>query len=670
MRSRGPTIPGTGDGHDPSRRRDHRRCDGRPGQHTGTGPQSEFFVQEDFEEQLRCATSSRRARPIKPWVQALEPEYVDTSRVRDGPALQGLLLQRRRQQSLARRRLGRRCRPRSMLHAGDRRVRRTSTPRASDEKQISDIQDLLGQDCNILIVSPNTTAALTPAVEQACEQAAGDRLRPRRQHRLPGHLHPPDRRLRLRRRRRRVPGRECRSRAATSWRCASCPASTCWRRAGRRPRPSSTRPASTSSASSSPKATSPTRSRSSTDYIERFGTIDGVWMDAGATASARSRRSRTLGLDVPPITGEDQQDFLRKWKDDGLTAVAPTYPTYQWRTPIIAAVMILKGEEVPKEWMLPQPLITSENLDQYLQPNMPPLHYALCGCENMPGLPGALAVGQRREARCQHLDLGLAATDEGLAELRRISRLGLRRGRAPDRAARRLGPGRTAPSLLGARARRRDGLAMTPRARAVRRRRDRGSDDQAYLRACVDLAAEIGAGASAARSTPRRAGPGACRRTSGGRSTRPPRGSRRSADHAGEVGVRIGVEPLKRYETSIVNTVEQALEAIDASPGAASWSTRTTSNIEERDPSAPSGSPATMARPGRQRSRRPGADHFDWRGFFDALRDDRLRRRLVIESFTAENQTIATAAAIWRPLAPSQDAIAIDGLAFLRELLA
>jgi ribose transport system substrate-binding protein len=90
---------------------------------------------------------------------------------------------------------------------------------------------------------------------------------------------------------------------------------------------------------------------------------------------------------VPPITGEDQQDFLRKWKDDGLTAVAPTYPTYQWRTPIIAAVDILQGKEVPKEWILPEPVITSENLDQYLQPNMPPLHYALCGCENMPDFP-------------------------------------------------------------------------------------------------------------------------------------------------------------------------------------------------------------------------------------------------------------------------------------------
>jgi ribose transport system substrate-binding protein len=51
-------------------------------------------------------------------------------------------------------------------------------------------------------------------------------------------------------------------------------------------------------------------------------------------------------------------------------------------------VKILKGEEVPKEWVLPQPKITEETLDQYVDPEMPPLHYALCGCEDMPGYPG------------------------------------------------------------------------------------------------------------------------------------------------------------------------------------------------------------------------------------------------------------------------------------------
>jgi D-psicose/D-tagatose/L-ribulose 3-epimerase len=66
----------------------------------------------------------------------------------------------------------------------------------------------------------------------------------------------------------------------------------------------------------------------------------------------------------------------------------------------------------------------------------------------------------------------------------------------------------------------------------------------------------------------------------------------------------------------------------------------------------------------------PGADHIDWVGFRDAIRDTGYDGPVVIESFTAENETIATAASVWRPLAASQDAIAVDGLAFLRELFA
>jgi D-psicose/D-tagatose/L-ribulose 3-epimerase len=42
----------------------------------------------------------------------------------------------------------------------------------------------------------------------------------------------------------------------------------------------------------------------------------------------------------------------------------------------------------------------------------------------------------------------------------------------------------------------------------------------------------------------------------------------------------------------------------------------------------------------------------------------------VIESFSDRIESIAAAAAIWRPLAPSQDALAQDGLAFLRQTLA
>ncbi|MCV9938951.1 substrate-binding domain-containing protein [Boseaceae bacterium BT-24-1] len=124
------------------------------------------------------------------------------------------------------------------------------------------------------------------------------------------------------------------------------------------------------------------------DYINRFGKIDGVWMDAGATAVAALEAFEDAGKPYPVINGEDQQDFLQKWKKNKLTAIAPTYPTYQWRTPVIAAIRILKGEPVVgPTWKLPQPAITAENLDKFVNDKMPPLHYALCGCEQMTNYP-------------------------------------------------------------------------------------------------------------------------------------------------------------------------------------------------------------------------------------------------------------------------------------------
>lgn len=124
------------------------------------------------------------------------------------------------------------------------------------------------------------------------------------------------------------------------------------------------------------------------DYINRYGKIDAVWMDAGATAVAALEAFEDAGQPYPIITGEDQEDFLVKWKKEHLTAMAPTYPTYQWRSAIIATLDVLQGKPViGPRWKLPQPVITQADLDKYVNPNMPPLHYAMCGCEDMPGYP-------------------------------------------------------------------------------------------------------------------------------------------------------------------------------------------------------------------------------------------------------------------------------------------
>jgi len=65
----------------------------------------------------------------------------------------------------------------------------------------------------------------------------------------------------------------------------------------------------------------------------------------------------------------------------------------------------------------------------------------------------------------------------------------------------------------------------------------------------------------------------------------------------------------------------------------------------------------------------PGAGHVPWTEIAQALKDVNFDGVLVIESFTNKVKSIAKAAAIWRPLAVSQDALAADGVVFLKELL-
>ncbi|MGW4465013.1 sugar phosphate isomerase/epimerase family protein [Micromonospora sp. NPDC004704] len=145
------------------------------------------------------------------------------------------------------------------------------------------------------------------------------------------------------------------------------------------------------------------------------------------------------------------------------------------------------------------------------------------------------------------------------------------------------------------------------------------------------------------------------------------------AEQAGEWGVSLGVEALNRYETSVVNTIEQTIELIDGLPPNVGIMIDTYHmNIEEADPYealAVAGRHIKHVQVSGTDRGAPGRDHFDWPRFFDTLRTTGYQGAVCIESFTAENETIATAASIWRPLAVSQDRLALDGLHHLRKAM-
>ena len=257
-----------------------------------------------------------------------------------------------------------------------------------DDKQISDIDSFVsGGSCDILIVSPNTTAALTPAVEAACKRlpvVVFDRgvltqcpvtfINPiggygwgiQTADFIVSKLPKGGKVLALRI----YPGVDV---LETRWSAA--------KRIFDENKVNVVGAEFTGGDNAKTKAIVE-------DYINRFGKIDAIWMDAGATAVAAIEAFEDAGQPNPIITGEDQEDFLVKWQKEKLTAFAPTYPTYQWRSAILASLKILKGEPViGPTWKLPQPDITDATLATYVDPKMPPLHYAMCGCKDLPGFP-------------------------------------------------------------------------------------------------------------------------------------------------------------------------------------------------------------------------------------------------------------------------------------------
>lgn len=199
---------------------------------------------------------------------------------------------------------------------------------------------------------------------------------------------------------------------------------------------------------------------------------------------------------------------------------------------------------------------------------------------------------------------------------------------------------------------------------------------QAYLRACVDAAVVVG---SAVVAGPIYAPVGRVLRLDEEERTvtvrRLVEALRPVADYAGAQGVRLALEPLNRYETSLINTVAQAMDVIEAvdSPALGICLDTFHLNIEERDPVASTrraGSRIAHVQACGTDRGTPGGDRFDWSRFIAALDGADYAGAVCIESFTIDNAAIARAASIWRRLAVSQDLLAMDGLAFLRRAFA
>jgi D-psicose/D-tagatose/L-ribulose 3-epimerase len=144
-------------------------------------------------------------------------------------------------------------------------------------------------------------------------------------------------------------------------------------------------------------------------------------------------------------------------------------------------------------------------------------------------------------------------------------------------------------------------------------------------------------------------------------------------EYAADYGVRLAFEPLNRFETDMINIVDQGLELIEAvgSPHLGFHLDTFHMHLEEKD------SAAAVLKAGErifhlhacENDRGiPGTGQVRWNEIAAALIQTGYNEAVVIESFTPRVKSIARAVCIWREIAPGQDTLAGEGLAFLKTI--
>ncbi len=136
-------------------------------------------------------------------------------------------------------------------------------------------------------------------------------------------------------------------------------------------------------------------------------------------------------------------------------------------------------------------------------------------------------------------------------------------------------------------------------------------------------------------------------------------------------GVTLAIEPLNRFETYFLNTAADARRLCEevGHPRVGVLFDTFHANIEEKDLGEAIrelGSRLQHVHACENDRGAPGSGHIEWQVVSESLRAAGYQGWIVIESFGSNIPEIAAAACIWRDLAPVPEAIAEQGLAFLK----
>jgi len=147
---------------------------------------------------------------------------------------------------------------------------------------------------------------------------------------------------------------------------------------------------------------------------------------------------------------------------------------------------------------------------------------------------------------------------------------------------------------------------------------------------------------------------------------------RKVCRRAGEFGLDLAIETLNRFETDLINTSEDLMCLIGDinEPQAKAVLDGFHLNIEEPDLESAIrrvGDKLIHVQVSENYRGTPGTGQTNWAAWKRGLEAIKYRGTISIESFTPQVKELAGAVCIWKPLVPSQDGFAKDGLEFLKK---
>ena len=194
-----------------------------------------------------------------------------------------------------------------------------------------------------------------------------------------------------------------------------------------------------------------------------------------------------------------------------------------------------------------------------------------------------------------------------------------------------------------------------------------------YLDSCLEIASELGAGFVAG---PMYSAVGKARLVSPEQRQveweRAVTNLRKVCRRAGEFGLDLAIETLNRFETDLINTSEDLMRLIGDinEPQAKAVLDGFHLNIEEPDLESAIrrvGDKLIHVQVSENYRGTPGTGQTNWAAWKRGLEAIDYRGTISIESFTPQVKELAGAVCIWKPLVPSQDGFAKDGLEFLKK---